>query len=597
MATVASSNVCGIVFAIKEQLPQAQQQQQQQDVPRTQQLLHAKRSGAAEGEGRSHVNNLGAPLLDVRNVPLRTRGRHIVDASNKRIKWACGNWHGLEQTMGVPGGLHLVHIDVLVVRIRNLGFNCIRLPFSVEYVLTDPPINNSAVSANPQFTNITWRTMFQATVHAIAQAGLMMILDRHMLWAGNNPSKLSMASGLWYANDISASDNVEALELLAEMTANESLVVGMEVINEPHDVFPGSWPDGGPDKPILINWGSKDPRHDLHVYSETAGNAVLAKNPNLLIIVDGLCAATTLDFVRDMPVRLSLPHRIVYSAHSYAFWDFRHYNHGWQLVAVEVGLAIMVVQLLLFQWWLRNDMPSASAELMVCFAFGGLGIVTGCAALVLCAGYIAFYRGCFQFCDYLIQTQLKYIGWVFAALAILFSTACVCTLWWLLCRRRGCAIFSLYKKTFKPGGSKYVKVPLTFTHHPWKWLAALVLHLTMWLSVCGLLFVFVIALQCGIFSTRWWFLTQMGIRWGYLLEEGKPYTAPVWIGEFGADHDSAFVRDSVSYFAEQEVNWGYWPLNPTRPCGGIIDAFTGFQPCKDPDSWVDDPFSVFADDW
>jgi hypothetical protein len=55
-----------------------------------------------------------------------------------------------------------------VARIGNLGFNCIRLPFSVQHVLRDPPIDNSAVLANPQFMNTTWRTMFQATVHAIA---------------------------------------------------------------------------------------------------------------------------------------------------------------------------------------------------------------------------------------------------------------------------------------------------------------------------------------------------------------------------------------------------------------------------------------------
>jgi len=53
----------------------------------------------------------------------------------------------------------------------------------------------------------------------------------------------------------------------------------------------------------------------------------------------------------------------------------------------------------------------------------------------------------------------------------------------------------------------------------------------------------------------------------------------------------------VNYFAEKDVDWGYWPLNPTRPCGGKVDIFKGFQPCKDPDSWIEDPFSVFANDW
>jgi len=618
-------------------LPQQQEQplHQQRFFPRGNDLfsaqspLHPKKALASEAKGRSIVEKLGSPLLDVRNVPLRTRGRYVVDALNQRIKWACGNWHGLEQTTGVPGGLHLVPIVELVARIRNLGFNCIRLPFSVQHVLNDPPINNSAVSANPQFVNATWRTMFRATIHAISQAGLMVILDRHMLWAGNNPSNFSLATGLWYANGISASDNVKALEVLAEMTANESLVVGMELINEPHDVIPGSWPDGGPEEPIFIDWGSNDPRHDLLMYYETAGNAVLAKNPNLLIILDGICAATTLDHVRNKPVHLSLPDRIVYSVHSYPFYDTRGMMYDATRRCVQGALAIMVLQLCLWQWWLRNGTPTVCAEWTACFAFGGLGFWGSCSAAFLYWADFQFRKGCIIFCDYLVESLFKYVMWALATCGFFFSTACLITLW-RVCYKRGKLVFATHEKTGVPGNiayhrwfprrlvcesssasklhearhplcqvgaSKYENIPLTFAKQPWQWRAALAVHLTVWMLFSFLFYLFFFSSWTGVQSTNWWFVKQMDGRWGFLLEEHKPYTAPVWIGEFGTANDSAFFRDSVSYFAEKDVDWGYWPLNPTRPCGGKVYLLAGFQPCKDPDSWIEDPFSVFADDW
>lgn len=627
-------------------LPQQQQQRHRQqqllsqqedifrrrpeDFSRIKRPLHPKKAFASESGGTLQVERNGSALLDVQNVPLRTRERYVVDALNQHIKLACGNWHGLEQTTGVPGGLHLVDIDVLVARIGNLGFNCIRLPFSVQHVLTDPPIDNSAVLANPQFINTTWRTMFQATVHAIAQAGLMVILDRHMLWAGNNPSNFSFATGLWYADGISASDNVKALELLAEMTVNESLVVGIELINEPHDVLPGAWPDGGPEKPIFIDWGGGDPRSDLLMYYETAGNAVLAKNPNLLIILDGLCAATTLDHVYSRPVHLSLPHRIIYSVHSYPFYDTRDIMYGLTRQCVLIGLAITVFQLLLLQCWLRNGMPTASSEWTACFVFGGLGFWSSCLTIVSFLAYRSFRRGEVIFCDYLIQSTFIYVMWVFAALGMLLSIACVCNLWMLVYKKRKNLTFltcedpcvpgnEIYRRWFlwrffckrslafklhearQPvchvGAAKYTNIPLTFAKQPWKWLAALVVHLVIWLTATFLVFLLVFGCWTGVQSTQWWFFTQMDGRWGYLLEGGRPYTAPVWIGEFGTANNSAFFQDSVNYFAEKDVDWGYWPLNPTRPCGGKVDIFTGFQPCEDPDSWIEDPFSVFANDW
>ena len=48
---------------------------------------------------------------------------------------------------------------------------------------------------------------------------------------------------------------------------------------------------------------------------------VLAINPNWLIFVEGLSYATNLTAVRSCPIVLSIPNRLVYSAHNYA-WSY-----------------------------------------------------------------------------------------------------------------------------------------------------------------------------------------------------------------------------------------------------------------------------------
>lgn len=67
----------------------------------------------------------------------------------------------------------------------------------------------------------------------------------------------------------------------------------------------------------------------------------------------------------------------------------------------------------------------------------------------------------------------------------------------------------------------------------------------------------------------------LGKRWGYLLAEGKPYTAPVWVGEFGTKHDrpesvydttgeGAWFQAFRRYLYGGDIDWCYWALNGTQ---------------------------------
>ena len=98
--------------------------------------------------------------------------------------------------------------------------------------------------------------------------------------------------------------------MLAQRYAGADTVIGADLHNEPHG---------------QATWGSGDPSTDWRLAAEKAGNAILAVNPNLLIIVEGIEQyqgdwdwwGGNLIGAREYPVRLNLPHQLLYSTHTY----------------------------------------------------------------------------------------------------------------------------------------------------------------------------------------------------------------------------------------------------------------------------------------
>jgi hypothetical protein len=76
------------------------------------------------------------------------------------------------------------------------------------------------------------------------------------------------------------------------------------------------------------------------------------------------------------------------------------------------------------------------------------------------------------------------------------------------------------------------------------------------------------------------FKAQMDKEWGYVIREAKPYTAPVWVSEFGDSGDSAWFKNIIRYLREGDFDWAYWALNPgPKPSG------------------EDEPFGLLDKDW
>lgn len=65
-------------------------------------------------------------------LPLSTRGAKIIDAKGQQVVLRGVNWFGMETETHVPHGLWKRDYKQILGQIKSLGYNLIRLPYSLE---------------------------------------------------------------------------------------------------------------------------------------------------------------------------------------------------------------------------------------------------------------------------------------------------------------------------------------------------------------------------------------------------------------------------------------------------------------------------------
>lgn len=278
-------------------------------------------------------------------LPLKTSGSKIVDRDGKHVKLACVNWAGAEQRDGVNGGLQHQRAEDIAGVFADMGFNCIRILWSVWAVQTNPTVDATGrtegpvrggtegdlLAANPELKGKTSLEILDAVVDACASKQLMVVLDNHMSdgeWMGGvSPDDNGMSdggwrggvtpddNGLWWNDRWPESEWLAAHRKIAARYKSQPYVVGAELRNELRPSFVGG-------KTVQPLWGTGGNELDWHAAAIRGGEAVLEVNPDLLIFVDGLAFATDLSGVEQLPVELSIPHRVVYAAHDY-YWPWQ----------------------------------------------------------------------------------------------------------------------------------------------------------------------------------------------------------------------------------------------------------------------------------
>ena len=266
-----------------------------------------------------------------------TLGNRILDANGNPVRIAGINWYGFETTNRVPHGLWSVDYRGLMDRIRNLGYNTIRLPFSNQMISDNVvpsavSFNSSSGPINQDLRGLTSVEVMDKIVAYAGAIGLKIILDNHRSTAGNSAEQ----NGLWYTAEFPHQTWIDHWVMLAERYRGNPTVVAVDLRNEPHNPSNKPYGTGGV-------WGSGNPANDWRLAAEAGGNAVLAANPALLIVVegvgdyrrpDGTVVSTwwggNLQGAADHPVRLNVANRLVYSPHDYGPNLFRQpwFNAG-----------------------------------------------------------------------------------------------------------------------------------------------------------------------------------------------------------------------------------------------------------------------------
>ena len=227
---------------------------------------------------------------------LHTDGSQIVGPDGTPVRIAAVGWNqGFEDP------------ESAVPQMVQLGFNTIRL----------------------SWVNATMERDLATIDRIVAVAGahgMKVILDHHTDEAGTpaDGDGAQQKNGLWYdlgpgtddTNGAGVKGTVTQARFQADWVAvakryaGNSTVIGYDLHNEPLAIPKGAtWGDGKPT--------------DIRQMYESVGNAILAVEPDVLIIAEGPQNYKTgmpwgdLSKVASAPVRLTVANRVVYSVHDY----------------------------------------------------------------------------------------------------------------------------------------------------------------------------------------------------------------------------------------------------------------------------------------
>ena len=241
-------------------------------------------------------------------TPLSTVGRDIVDANGEPVILRGVNWFGFETETHLVHGLWARDYDDMLAQIAGLGYDTIRLPFSLEAIDSSEPVAPSTAGGiNAALAGKTPLEAMDVIIDAAARHGLLILLDNHSLADDDH------TFGLWFGGGYSEADWIARWQMLAARYADRANVIGADVKNEPHG---------------QANWGFGD-EYDWRLAAERAGNAIHEVAPHWLIVVEGVEGPAVgqtlpghwwggnLEGVATHPVRLTVPNKLVYSPHEY----------------------------------------------------------------------------------------------------------------------------------------------------------------------------------------------------------------------------------------------------------------------------------------
>ncbi|WP_406828002.1 cellulase family glycosylhydrolase [Microbulbifer sp. ARAS458-1] len=211
---------------------------------------------------------------------LRVEGNQIVDQQGNPVWLTGANWFGFNASERVFHGLWAINLENAMADIASRGINILRVPISTELIYewqsgmaAVPSINDYA---NPEIAGKTTLEIFDTTVALAKKYGVKIMVDVHSAKADNSGHFAPM----WYNEELTSEIFYETWEWMADRYKNDDTVIAFDIENEPHGK---PWADSP-----YAKWDSSTDENNWKYACETASKRILAINPNVLVLCEGI---------------------------------------------------------------------------------------------------------------------------------------------------------------------------------------------------------------------------------------------------------------------------------------------------------------------
>ncbi len=212
----------------------------------------------------------------------------VVDKDGNPV-WMTGvNWFGYNVGSQIFDGAWSANVNHCLDLIADHGFNLLRVPMSTQILLQwkngepDPIIKlneyknpeltvEGVEGGKPMYSFDIWNQV----VKWCKEKGIKIMMDIHC--ATTNAAGHNYA--LWYDSNYSEKDWLDALAWFSDYYKDDDTVIAIDLKNEPH---------GKKDDGIFAKWDGSSDANNWRCAAEKGAKACLDKNPNLLIMVEGI---------------------------------------------------------------------------------------------------------------------------------------------------------------------------------------------------------------------------------------------------------------------------------------------------------------------
>ena len=207
------------------------------------------------------------------------KGNKIIDSSGKEV-WLTGcNWFGYNTGTNCFDGLWACDLNSSLASIADHGFNLLRIPISTELINNwadgEYPEANYNKASNSYLEGMNSLEIFDYVIGQCRANGIKIMIDIHCAVTDS----MGHMKPLWTDGNITEQDYLDSLSWMAERYKGDDTIIAYDLKNEPH---------GKQNESPRAKWDDSKDSDNWKYIAEKAANAVLDKNPNVLVMVEGI---------------------------------------------------------------------------------------------------------------------------------------------------------------------------------------------------------------------------------------------------------------------------------------------------------------------